>query len=81
MIKYWMIQLNIIMANEIKKIYRFNPVPSKHKFEILKDYYFYLYGKYIDFNDRNNIIELINTHPTPLTYYIIKSLSNKRLFY
>jgi exoribonuclease R len=80
MIKYWMIQLNIINANYINKIYRLNPIPSKHKFEILHDYTFHLYGKYIDCCDRMNIINIINTYPTQLTHHIIKSLLTKAYY-
>jgi len=80
MIKYWMIHLNVIMAEHLQKIYRYNPIPSKNKFEIFNDYSFYLYGKYIDYNNRNNIIKLINKHPTQLTFYIIKVLLTKAYY-
>ena len=79
MVKYWMIKINQIMSNIIKKIYRCNIKPQDNKFELLKNYVEY-HRININFN-RNEIIDYIDKNPTKLNYYIIKSLLTKAYYY
>jgi ribonuclease R len=84
MIKYWMIYVNQIMCNEVKTIYRYNPIPSYNKFE--------LFSKYSNLNElttiteqsvnqnRDSIINFIKNTPNKLTFYLTKTLLTKAFY-
>lgn len=76
MIKYWMIYVNQIMCNNVKTIYRYNPIPSYNKFEL-----FSIYSK-LDLleNNRNLIIDFIKNNPNKLTFYLTKNLLTKAFY-
>ena len=73
MIKYWMIYVNQIMCNNVKTIYRYNPIPSYNKFEL-----FSIYSKLE--SDRNLIIDFIKNNPNKLTFYLTKNLLTKAFY-
>jgi ribonuclease R len=76
MIKYWMIYVNQIMCNNVKTIYRYNPIPSCNKLDL-----FSIYSK-LDLleNNRNLIINFIKNNPNKLTFYLTKNLLTKAFY-
>ena len=76
MIKYWMIYVNQIMCNEVKTIYRYNPVPQNNKFELLSKY------SELDLKseNRDSIISFIKNNSNNLTSYLIKCLLTKAFY-
>jgi len=76
MIKYWMIYVNQIMCNNVKTIYRYNPIPSYNKLDL-----FSIYSN-LDLleNNRNLIIDFIKNNPNKLTFYLTKNLLTKAFY-
>jgi ribonuclease R len=80
MIKYWMIYVNQIMCNEIKKVYRYNPLPLDDKFELFSKYYALNNNEQLSKENRNDIINFINNHSNKLTFYLTKNLLTKAFY-
>ena len=85
MIKYWMIYVNKIMCNEVKLLYRYNPMPNNNKLNLFLEYY-KKHSSTIDLDeinnnlDRKSIIDFISNNPSKLTFYLVKILLTKAFY-
>lgn len=84
MIKYWMILTNQIMCEKLDKIYRYNPIPSEQKMNLIKRYIYYKYNINVNINDRdifyNKLEEINNYSQDKLLSYLMKSLLQKAYY-